>query len=89
MAYDNTAINLVTESPLIGAGQQWVYNPTTEDTHATVAAAGYIADGVARGVKVNDQLVARTSDAGLVSFEVTAINANGTAVNLSAGTAIS
>lgn len=88
MAYDNTAINLVTESPLQGPGQGWRYNPAAPDTTATVATADYISDGVARGLKVTDQVVATTSDNGLVSYEVLAINANGTGVNLSAGVKI-
>ncbi len=86
--YDNTAINLVTESPLQGPGQAWRYTPATPDAQATVAAAGYITDGVARGLKVTDQVVATTSDNGLVSYEVLAINANGTAINLSTGVKI-
>lgn len=88
MAYDNTAINLVTESPLQGAGQTWRYQPAAPDAQATVAAADYISDGVARRIVVGDQVIAMTSDNGLVSYEVTALNANGLGVNLSAGVKI-
>lgn len=52
MAYNGANLSLITEAPLTGAGQRWLY--TTTDAAATVDTSGYITDGGNRGMKVGD-----------------------------------
>lgn len=61
MAYDPNALSLVTESPLQGAGQQWQYI-TSADNQATVNAANYFSDALAKKMLVNDTVNYTASD---------------------------
>ena len=92
MAYDTTQLVLVTESPIVGAGQQWRYSSV--DAKATVSGGGYISDGGAKGLKVGDQVIHYdTNLAVLNSFLVIAVIAVSIGVlgaaNLSVGVQIS
>ena len=102
MAYDKNALNLVTEGPLAGGGQQWKYNPvvgaadpqppytvvnaSSIDNKSTTVANNFFSDAQARGVKAGDQIVATSSDVVLFSMNVTSVSSSGAIVT--AGTAV-
>jgi len=88
MAYTSSTLNLVTESPLTGAGQTWHY--TTADAAATVDTSGYITDGGSRGMKVGDIVLVRDTATPLVTSHLV-ISVSTTypgAVDLSNGTTV-
>lgn len=70
MAYDSTKLNLVTHSPLTGAGQRWTHE--SADTGATVQVTGFITDGGSRGMKVNDVVWHRNTGTNIVSAHLVA-----------------
>lgn len=81
--------NLITEAPLTGPGQMWVYRGT--DTPATVAVAGYFSDGAFRGMKVGDIVIVFNTSATPITMQimtVASVNMTTGAVDLTDGTAI-
>lgn len=77
MAYDPNALALVTESPLQGAGQQWQYISAV-DAKATIIAASYFSDAVAKGMKVNDTVNFTGTDVSWTSKVATVVAAGAT-----------
>lgn len=87
MAYDSTALVLVTEAPMTGKGQVWRYD--SADASTVVDTTGYITDGGNRGMKVGDLVFAyNTAATSLTSHLVLTVNATTGAVDLSDGTVI-
>lgn len=81
MAYSSTnPVNLVGQG-IIG-GRIWDY-VTTEGSTVVLTATGYFSDGVARGMKVGDLIIARGTSAGSTyTFGIGIVSS----VNTTAGT---
>lgn len=76
MAYTSANLNLVSKAPLTGGGQEWTH--FSADTGAQAQVDGFITDGVAKGLKVNDVVKHRNTATNIIStHQVVALNANG------------
>ena len=86
MAY--VPANLSLKAPQVGRLQrEWLY-VTTADSDAAIIAAGYFADGVAKGMATGDIVdVVATTGPKYKRYQVTAITAGG-AATVAAPTAI-
>ena len=90
-AYDGANLSLVSQAPLAGAGQTWIYRGVT--VTGDFDAAGFISDGGSRGVRVGDVIYLHdltTAAAVVVSAHlVNTVSATYPgAVNVSVGVAI-
>ena len=86
MAY--VPANLSLKAPKVGQLQrEWIY-VTAADADATIAGAGYFADGAAKGMGVGDIVdVVATTGPKYKRYQVTAVTAGG-AATVAAPTAI-
>lgn len=87
MAYISDNLYLATQALGGGLPKVYIYKNATPDADATIAAAGYVSDGVAKGMKVGDLVDAiDTGTAKYKRYQVTTIS--GTTVTVAAPTAI-
>jgi hypothetical protein len=86
MAYDPTKLRLATDDYSGNVARRWDYT-TTADSDATITGAGYISDGVKRGMKAGDIVdVIATTGPKFKRYQCASLGA--TAATLAAPTAI-
>lgn len=87
MAYTAANLTLTSESPLTGAGQMWRH--ISADTATVARVTGFITNGGAYGMKVNDLLFHTDSGTGAIStHRVVTVNASTGAVDLGDATVV-
>ena len=82
MAYTSASLGMVAQTPGPLGMKIWVYD--TVDVNATVYAAGYISDGLSRGMQKGDILYCRIWTTAVPTTSAELITAAGTANILSA-----
>lgn len=89
MAYVSANLNLVAQ-PFGGVGPRlFMYWNSAADADSVLVGAGFISDGVTKGLQVGDLVDAvQTGTAKYKRYQVTAINTTTKAATLSAPTAI-
>jgi hypothetical protein len=79
MAYNSADLNLIQANVGHSGGSVWNYiEPAT--ALATIIAAGYISDGLDKGLKVNDQILVSGLTSNLTKVTVVAANGDVTLV---------